>query len=57
LSEQVKNYVYCIFNKLGVSNRVEVVMYTASQRPNLPSRRSMSAPQPPFSVAGAAASD
>jgi two-component system nitrate/nitrite response regulator NarL len=28
----VKNYLFHIFNKLGVSSRVEVVMYAASQR-------------------------
>ena len=28
----VKNYLFRIFNKLGVSNRVEVVIYAASQR-------------------------
>jgi DNA-binding NarL/FixJ family response regulator len=51
LSENtVKNYVYRIFNKLGVSNRVEVVMYAASQRPNVRSRYSVSPPQVPLSV-------
>ena len=29
----VKNYVFRIFNKLGVSSRVEVVIYASSQRP------------------------
>jgi hypothetical protein len=58
LSENtVKNYVYRIFNKLGVSNRVEVVMYAASQRPNLPPRRSPSVPQGPFSIVRAAGND
>ena len=28
----VKNYLFRIFNKLGVSSRVEVVLYAASQR-------------------------
>jgi len=28
----VKNYLFHIFNKLGVSSRVEVVIYAASQR-------------------------
>jgi DNA-binding NarL/FixJ family response regulator len=28
----VKNYVFRVFNKLGVSSRVEVVLYAASQR-------------------------
>ncbi len=33
LSENtVKNYLFRIFNKLGVSSRVEVIMYAASQR-------------------------
>lgn len=33
LSEHtVKNYLFRIFNKLGVSNRVELVLYAASQR-------------------------
>jgi DNA-binding NarL/FixJ family response regulator len=33
LSEHtVKNYMFRIFNKLGVSSRVEVVLYAASQR-------------------------
>jgi len=30
----VKNYVFTIFDKLGVSNRIEVVLYATSQRPN-----------------------
>jgi DNA-binding NarL/FixJ family response regulator len=29
----VKNYLFRIFNKLGVSSRVEVLIYAASQRP------------------------
>jgi DNA-binding NarL/FixJ family response regulator len=29
----VKNYLFRIFNKLGVSSRVEVVIYASSQRP------------------------
>jgi DNA-binding NarL/FixJ family response regulator len=58
LSENtVKNYVYRIFNKLGVSNRVEVVMYAASQRPNVTPRRTASSPQIPFSTLAAAAND
>jgi DNA-binding NarL/FixJ family response regulator len=28
----IKNYLFRIFNKLGVSSRVEVVLYAASQR-------------------------
>jgi DNA-binding NarL/FixJ family response regulator len=33
LSEHtIKNYLFSIFNKLGVSSRVEVVLYAASQR-------------------------
>ena len=28
----VKNYLFRIFNKLGVSSRIEVVLYAASQR-------------------------
>ena len=33
LSENtVKNYLFHIFNKLGVSSRVEVIIYAASQR-------------------------
>jgi DNA-binding NarL/FixJ family response regulator len=28
----VKNYLFRIFNKLGVSSRVEVVLYATSQR-------------------------
>ena len=33
LSEHtVKNYVFHIFNKLGISNRVELVLYSVSQR-------------------------
>jgi DNA-binding Lrp family transcriptional regulator len=58
LSENtVKNYVYRIFNKLGVSNRVEVVMYAASQRQNVTPRLSMSVTQLPFSVVAAAGND
>jgi DNA-binding NarL/FixJ family response regulator len=58
LSENtVKNYVYRIFNKLGVSNRVEVVMYAASQRPNVTPRRTQSLPQIPFGALAAAAND
>ena len=39
LSENtVKNYIYRIFNKLGVSNRVEVVMYASAQRSALPGK-------------------
>jgi hypothetical protein len=53
----VKNYVYRIFNKLGVSNRVEVVMYTASQRANLPPRRPPSLQQAPFSSLATTAND
>jgi DNA-binding NarL/FixJ family response regulator len=53
----VKNYVYRIFNKLGMSNRVEVVMYATSQRPNLPPRRIPSGRQPPFTVSAAAGED
>ena len=35
LSEHtVRNYMFHIFNKLGVSNRVELVLYAASQRPS-----------------------
>jgi len=35
LSEHtIKNYLFSIFNKLGVSSRVEVVLYAASQRPS-----------------------
>src|SRR5438128_727079 len=30
----VKNHVFKIFDKLGVSNRIEVVLYATSQRPN-----------------------
>jgi two-component system, NarL family, nitrate/nitrite response regulator NarL len=46
LSENtVKNYVYRIFNKLGVSNRVEVAMYAANQRP-LHGNGHAAAPQP-----------
>ena len=34
LSEHtVKNYIFHIFNKLGISNRVELVLYAANQRP------------------------
>lgn len=37
LSEHtVKNYIFHIFNKLGISNRVELVLYAANQR--LPSK-------------------
>jgi two-component system, NarL family, response regulator DegU len=58
LSENtVKNYVYRIFNKLGVSNRVEVVMYAASQRPNVTPRRTPSSPKIPLSALAAAATD
>lgn len=33
LSEHtVKNYIFHIFNKLGISNRVELVLYAANQR-------------------------
>jgi DNA-binding NarL/FixJ family response regulator len=36
LSEHtVKNYMFRIFNKLGVSSRVELVLYAASQRTSL----------------------
>jgi len=31
----VKNYVYRIFDKLGVSNRAEAAMYAAAQRPSV----------------------
>ena len=33
----VKNYLFRIFNKLGVSSRVEVVLYAANQRADGPS--------------------
>lgn len=40
LSEHtIKNYLFSIFNKLGVSSRVEVVLYAASQRPSSEKRR------------------
>ena len=35
----VKNYLFSIFNKLGVSSRIEVVLYAASQK-----RRDRNAP-------------
>ncbi len=35
----VKNYLFRIFNKLGVSSRIEVVLYAASQRRGRPDRR------------------
>jgi DNA-binding NarL/FixJ family response regulator len=35
LSEHtVKNYIFHIFNKLGISSRVELVLYAVSQRPS-----------------------
>src|SRR5215469_490125 len=58
LSENtVKNYVYRIFNKLGVSNRVEVVMYAASQRSNPTPRRPTPVLQLPFSAMASAGTD
>jgi DNA-binding NarL/FixJ family response regulator len=58
LSENtVKNYVYRIFNKLGVSNRVEVVMYAASQRSNPTPRRPAPVLQLPFSAMASAGTD
>jgi DNA-binding NarL/FixJ family response regulator len=47
LSEHtIKNYMFRIFNKLGVSTRVEVVLYAASQRPSHKAERSRNGIQP-----------
>jgi len=40
----VKNYVYRIFNKLGVSNRVEAAMYAAAHRASSPAKLPQSVP-------------
>jgi hypothetical protein len=57
LSENtVKNYVYRIFNKLGVSNRVEVAMYAANQRP-FSGNGSSSAARPSLVEGGIAMAD
>jgi len=34
----VKNYLYRIYNKLGVSSRVEVLLFASTQRPQLDNR-------------------
>jgi threonine dehydrogenase-like Zn-dependent dehydrogenase len=46
-----------IFNKLGVSNRVKVVMYAASQRPNVTPRRCAIVTAGPVGALAAAAND
>jgi DNA-binding CsgD family transcriptional regulator len=53
LSEHtVKNYLFRIFEKLGISNRVELIMYSMSQResygfttPAVPTRGGAGSPQ------------
>ena len=52
LSEHtVKNYIFHIFNKLGISSRVELVLYAVSQRlsskPRYPQKGDLSESNPP----------
>lgn len=51
-----KNYIYRIFNKLGVSNRVEAVMYAGSQRTDS-ARKPISILQPSYAAIGRVAGE
>jgi len=53
----VKNYVYRIFDKLGVSNRVEAAMYAAAQRLSVPPKLPQSAPESSLPATNIAAGD
>jgi len=50
----VKNYVYRIFDKLGVSNRVEAAMYATAQYTSAPAKSPQSTVQSSFPVSDAA---